>query len=149
MTTNTGTGLWSFLNGNPEAEVIDGVELIWEWVNEHTPDDEQHLFDVLVVRTHETLNHLRQFGRPPLEFNLRLSLCPSLVLFYDTKSPGRMNPVYKQGFEGRIEVAEEGGKAVIIGGRSFFLEMKDNKIIGIFAKPLPGNEVKLSDISQP
>jgi hypothetical protein len=147
MTTNTGTGLWSFLNGNPEAEVIDGVELIWEWVIEHSPDDDKHLFDILVVRVHEALNHMRRFGRPPLEFNLRLSLCPSLVLYYDTKSPGRMNPVYKQGFEGRIEVAEEDSKAAIIGTRPFFLQMLNNKIVGIFAKPMPGNEVKLSDIS--
>jgi hypothetical protein len=147
MTTNTGTGIWRFLTGNPEADVIDGVELVWDWVVEHTPTEEEHLFDILLVRTHEAINHMRRFGKPPLEFNLKLSLKASMVLYYDSTRPSDTDVVYKQGYEGRIEVCEEGSK-VAIGERPFFLQMACNRIIGIFAKPLPVNEVKLSDISR-
>lgn len=147
MTTKTGTGIWRFLNGNPEAQVMDGVGNVWDWITEHTPDDEEHLFDIVLVRTHEAINHMRRFGRGPLEFNLKLSLCPSLVLYYDSKLPSDTGMVYKSGYEGRIEVCEE-GSTVAIGERAFFLQMLNEKIVGIFAKPLPVNEVKVSDISQ-
>jgi hypothetical protein len=135
MTTKTATGIWRFLTGNPEANIVDGYEKVFDWIVEHTPAEEEALFDVLMVRTHEALQSFKRFGDGALDFNMKLSLNPCLVLFFDTKGPFPNPGLHTHGFEGVIEVNQEhGGEKV--GKRPFFLAMKDEKICGIYAKPL-------------